>query len=114
MPRRTPEDMFDSSLLEAMVDFVATGGGDLQRAREAIVDLPTAAHDRARLSLALEEARRDLNDGRRWQTPLAAARREVAIPRAATIFGRFLSGARAMFAVVVIGTVGSVLLTLMR
>jgi hypothetical protein len=110
----TAADAFEVELLRSMVQFVEVGQLELSRARQAMTDLTGADRDWARLALAFEQARADHAAGLPWQRPLAAARREVAIPLAATFLGRVLSGLRAYAAIIVIITAAAVIVTVLR
>jgi len=112
MSAGTATEAFDVALLRGMVEFIATGKGDLQPARAELKRVPDADQDWARLALAFEEARLEVAAGREWAIPLAAARRSVAVPRAATLIGRFLSAWRLYLAVVIGGTLLSVIAAL--
>jgi len=112
MPTVSPADQFEVALLTSMVDFVETGNADLGQARAALGRVPTDEYDRARLNLALEAARLDHAAGRPWQTALAAARREITIPRGATFMGRLLTMWRAYAAIIGLGTVFATVVTL--
>lgn len=114
MPVVTAFDAFEEALLTAMVDFVETGSGDLRPASDALAHVPAEDYDRARLALAFEQARSEHYAGRPWQGPLEVARREVAIPRGATILGRFLSGWRVSSGIVVAGALLASVIALLR
>ena len=92
LPRTTAKQRFDRALLQALIEFVATGRADLEAARAemALIDTPQE-RDEARLDLALEEARLALAAGDDWIAPLAAGRSAVtALPRGASLRERFL------------------------
>ena len=110
----TAADAFEVELLRAMVQFVEAGQLDLTRARRAMTEVMGVDRDWARLALAFEQARADHAAGLPWQAPLAAARREVAIPLAATFLGRLLSGFRVYATITVILTVAAILFSLLR
>jgi hypothetical protein len=112
LPIQAPVEAFERALLTYMVDFVATGVGDLRPAGQAIANVPAADYGWARLALALEQARAAHHVGDRWEKPLAVARRDVNVPHAATIAGRFISGWRVYALIVVGGTILSILLVL--
>jgi hypothetical protein len=110
----TAADGFEVELLRAMVQFVEAGQLDLSHAHHALTAVTGVDHDWARLALAFEQARADHAAGLPWQAPLAIARREVAIPLAATFLGRLLSSVRAYATITVILTMAAILFTLLR
>jgi hypothetical protein len=110
----TAADGFEMELLGAMVQFVETGSLDVKRADQALTAVTGVDRDWARLAFAFEQARADHAGGLPWQVPLARARREVAIPLAATFLGRLLASVRAYATITVILTVAAVLFTLVR
>jgi hypothetical protein len=112
MPKETAIDRFEIALLTAMVNFVESGSASLADAHEAFASVQADEQDRARLALAFETARLEHDAGRPWQTPLAAARREVKVPRAATFLGRLLSMWKGYAAVIGAGTLIAIFLTL--
>ena len=97
-----------------MVQFVDAGQMDLTRAHQAMAGVTGVDRDWAVLALAFEQARADSAGGLPWQSPLAAARRKVTIPLAATFLGRLLSSARAYAAITLILTAAAILFTLLR
>jgi len=107
-------DAFEVALLSSMLDFVVGGPGDLRAASERLALVPAADYERARIALAFEQARAAHGGGRPWQAPLVAARHEIAIPAAASIRGRLLSGWRVGAAIVAGGTLLSILATILR
>jgi hypothetical protein len=112
MPAETPVDRFEVALLTSVVSFVETGSADLGDARAALANVPAEDYDRSLLNLALETARLEHAAGRPWQTPLAAARRDIEIPRRATFLGRLLSLWRTYAAIVGAGTLFAIVLSL--
>ena len=93
MPTETPAARFERRLLQAMIEFVATGTADLSAAREELAAVPAGAErDSARLALAFEEARLVHAAGGDWVPTLAAARDDISVlPKGASIRERFIA-----------------------
>jgi hypothetical protein len=94
LPTATPAQRFERRLLQAMIEFVATGNAGLDAARaEFAATPPGPERDAARRALGFEEARLAQAAGGDWVAALAQAREDaMTLPKGATIRERFVAG----------------------
>jgi hypothetical protein len=113
LPRSNAKERFDRALIQALIEFVATGRADLDAARAelAMIEAPQE-RDEARLDLAVEESRLALAAGQDWVGPLAVARAAVdELPSGATLRERFLASLPStVVLILVVATIAFVLL----
>jgi hypothetical protein len=93
MPTDSPADAFHRSLLRELLEFVATGRNDLAEPRALLASIPPGPErDHALASLAVEEARLEVDAGRDPMAPLAQARAQLTVlPKGASLRDRFVS-----------------------